>query len=133
MLLLGACSSFNMSAFDLSGLKYFVGVSPELQTISLRAENDVNGGYPLAVDVLLISDKKVFEALSNLRATEWFSGRTDYLRQHQKNIFLTAWELVPGQRLENVSLLQPDDAVVGALVFADYPGERTYRAAVLKQ
>lgn len=126
--LLAACSSV-----DLPNLGKYMWSDPQLQTISLRATKDVNAGYPIAVDVLLITDQKAYDTLSNLRSTEWFTGKVDYQRQYQKKISLMSWELVPGQKMDGVSLLSPSDTVVGALIFADYIGERSYRAAVTKQ
>ena len=125
-LLLVACST-------VSNLGQLLLPDVQLQTVTLEASKDVNGGYPVALDVLLLTDQKVYDALGNLRATEWFAGKADYLRQHQNKLFLTSWELVPGQRLEGVSLTVPPQAVIGTLIFADYLGDRTYRASVVKK
>lgn len=129
VLLLAGCSSM-LSTENWKKLLYS---GDKLQQVSILAASDVNSGYPVALDLLLVTDQKVFDALSALRATEWFAGKADFIRQHQKKLFVQSWELVPGQNFADVPMPFEATGTVGTLVFADYPGERSYRSVVQHQ
>ncbi|MEL0583201.1 hypothetical protein, partial [Neisseria gonorrhoeae] len=54
-------------------------------------------------------------------------------RQHQGKLVVLSWELVPGQQFLDVKMPPAASSVVGVLVYADYFGERSYRASVKNQ
>ncbi len=131
VMLLGGLSGCGvMSASKLSS---YIFSEQQLRLLSIMSSKDVNGGYPVALDLVVITDQKVFDALSVLRAAEWFAGKTDYVRQHQKALQVMSWEVVPKQEMMNISMPAFDSSTVGILVFADYLGDRTYRAIVKGQ
>lgn len=116
-----------------SKLSNYLFPEQQLRLLSIMSSKDVNGGYPVALDLVVVTDQKVFDALSGLRATEWFAGKTDYARQHQKVLQVMSWEVVPKQEMMNISMPAFDSATVGILIFADYLGDRSYRAIVKGQ
>lgn len=101
---------------------------PELQKISLSADRQANHGAPVAVDLVLVLEPKPFALLAALRAGEWFNHKTDLLRQHQNRLVVVSWEIVPGQSMTPTEIPSTNGNLVGVLIFADYPGEQTYRA-----
>lgn len=101
-----------------------------LKRVSIVADQQANNTSPVAVDIVIVKEKKVFDILSNLRAGEWFNARADLLRQHQSRVFVHSWEIVPGQKIEPPDPLSNESDVVGALVFADYAGDRAYRSDI---
>jgi hypothetical protein len=113
------------------GVKQALMIESRLQLLSLHSDEDVNQGYPVATDVVFVLESGLFDSLSRLKASEWFSGKTDLLRQHKKKIEVMSWELVPGQSFEDVAI--PSDIsgdAIGILIFADYLGDLSYRASV---
>lgn len=129
VVLLTGCSNL----FKMENWKNLLGNAEALQSISILTDQDVNGGYPLALDVVAITDLTVLNSLAGLRAAEWFSGKTDFQRQHQGKLTVFSWELVPGQIFTNIKVAQEPRNVVGIVVYADYLGERSYRASVQNQ
>lgn len=117
------------SVIDGTSWQRLLSLTPVLKKVSIEASDKVNGGYPVALDLVLVRDKLVYASLSNLTASEWYAGKKDYMRQHKQVLSVMAWEVVPGQRFQEVAVVADSDAV-GALVFAGYLGERTYRSAV---
>lgn len=95
--------------------------------ISQRANNN----NPIAVDLILVKDKKLYRELMKLSASEWFEKRNQYRRDYPKETGLTAgsWEWVPGQVVA-VEPIVLKYKVAGALVFANYLKPGTYRATV---
>ena len=131
VMLLGGLSGCGvMSAAKLSS---YIFSEQQLRLLSIVSSKDVNGGYPVALDLVVITDQKVFDALSVLRAREWFAGKADYMRQHQKVLEAMSWEVVPKQEMMNISMPAFDGSTVGILVFADYLGDRSYRAILKGQ
>jgi type VI secretion system protein len=103
---------------------------PPVTAVSLVATPGVNNGYPVAVDVVFVYDQTAWDALPKLRACEWFSARTDMKLLYARQLDILSWELVPGQRLNRVTLPERLRSALGAVVFADYTGTGAYRAVV---
>lgn len=101
---------------------------PALQKFSLRADRLSNNGAPVAVDLVLVFDKKPLAMLGALRAGEWFSNREDYLRQYQNQLRVASWEIVPGQIIKPMSVSEDQSKLVGVFIFADYLGAQSFRA-----
>lgn len=104
--------------------------TPPLTAISLHATPTVNKGYPIAVDVVFVYDKLAWDALTKLRAGEWFVARTDMKLLYAKQLDVLSWELVPGQRVQRVPLPERLRAALGTVIFADYTGTGAYRAVL---
>lgn len=104
--------------------------TPPVKSLGLVATSPANGGYPVAVDVVFVYDQGAWEALPKLKAGEWFTGRSDMKSRYATQLDVLSWELVPGQRVDNVELPPRLRAAVGAVVFADYNGPGAYRAVL---
>jgi type VI secretion system protein len=87
--------------------------------LHVTLDPEVNDNSPLAVDVVLVSDKTVLKELSALTAQTWFEKRTTLLRMHASEIHVTSWEWIPGQ--EVATLKVPRTGIAdGVLLFANY-------------
>lgn len=128
-LFMHGCSSF----FSAANWGRLLSNQSALQELSIIAAEDVNDGYPVALDIVFVKEQPVYDALANLRATEWFAGKQDYLRQYQKKMAVMSWEVVPGQQFSKVILPDESHAAGWALVFADYPGARNFRSVIQYQ
>jgi type VI secretion system protein len=103
------------------------GTLVNLQKFALSADRLSNNGSPVAVDLVLILDQKPLLRLGSLRASEWFNNRLDLQRQYPNQLKVTSWEIVPGQVIAPQTVMGDQGKLVGVLVFADYPGERSFR------
>jgi len=95
--------------------------------VSPRANNN----NPVAVDLILVKDKKLLNELMKISAAEWFEKRSQYRLDYPKETGLSAgsWEWVPGQ----VVKLDPIPfkfKAAGGLVFANYITPRAHRAVI---
>jgi type VI secretion system protein len=104
------------------------GSLPPLNKISLSADKLLNNGAPVAVDLVLVFDKKPLAVLGALRASEWFNNRQDLLRQYPSHLKVTSWEIVPGQMIQPTNVSEDQGKLVAVLIFANYLGERSFRA-----
>ena len=97
----------------------------------LQVEVDVRPGAnlnsPIAVELVVINDRKVLDKVQMLPAREWFQGREQFLRDNPKVAGACTWEQsrpclwewVPGQGKLELTLDVKAGAQWGVL-FADY-------------
>ncbi len=94
--------------------------------VSVRVEPNANGGNPVALDLLLVSDKELLKELQKLTAADWFEKRAQIILDHPKEgeLSVTRWEWVPGQ-VVNLDDVRVAPEVKAAVVYANYfsPGE----------
>ena len=85
-----------------------------------------NGENPVALDVLLVSDKELLKQLEKMSASDWFAKREQIILDHPKEdqLVVTRMEVVPGQVVEPTLLVVKSEIKAG-VVFANYfnPGE----------
>jgi hypothetical protein len=90
-----------------------------------------NGGNPVALDIVLVSDKNLLKELEKMTASQWFEKRNQIILDHPKEseMLVRQWEWAPGQ------VVAPDRLVVApeikaGIIFANYfnPGE--HRAVI---
>ena len=103
---------------------------PALQTITLITDRFSNNGAPVAVDLVLLLDKKPLAVLGALQAGEWFKNRHDLQREYSNQVQVTSWEAVPGQVIKLTKIPGDQGKLMGVLIYANYPGEKNFRADV---
>lgn len=89
---------------------------------------DLNLESPVAVELLVVYDKKLLKSLEQMTASQWFAKREQFLKDHsgkkKKALDHWKWEWVPGQVVPEQE--RPYQVgVAGGVVFANYftPGE----------
>lgn len=111
--------------------KHIPGMPKESKLgVLVHISEQANGGNPVALDLLLVSDKDLLKELQKMKASDWFARRDQIILDHPKErLVVRQWEWVPGQ------LISPDQLIVqpeikAAIVFANYfnPGE--HRAVI---
>jgi len=102
----------------------FGGQLPVEVTIDAAA----NENSPVAVDLLLVYDDKLVDALVAMPAAEWFSKKEQYVADHPK-VIVQGWEWVPGQAVEPFKVPYRPGAR-NVVLFADYQSEGAHRAVV---
>ncbi len=101
-------------------------------TVEVRVAERVNQDSPVAVEILMVYNKKLLGKLAEFTAQEWFDQREQYRRDYREGKDFDAWhwEWVPGQRVPDQQL-GFGAGVRGGLVFADYSTlGNPHRAAV---
>jgi type VI secretion system protein len=90
-----------------------------------------NKNNPVAVDLVLVSNKKLLKELMKMSAREWFERKRQIQLDYPKETDLGAgsWEWVPGQavQLDRVPVRR---AIIGGVVFANYVTDGAHRAVI---
>jgi len=99
--------------------------------VKVHVSPAANNNNPVAVDLVLVSDKKLLKELMKLSASEWFEQRHQFALDYPKELGLGAgrWEWVPGQQVQ-VDRVIVKSEVAGGVVFANYFNAGTHRAPV---
>lgn len=99
--------------------------------VKVHVSPAANNNNPVAVDLVLVSDKKLLQELMKMSASEWFEKRHQVALDYPKETSLGAgqWEWVPGQQVK-VDRVTVKYEVVGGVVFANYFNAGTHRAPI---
>ena len=123
LLLAGFCLQ---ACGTLGGVKsLFGGVFP----VEVQISPDLNQSSPIALEIVVIYDKKVLETLRQMPAREWFEQRAQILRDHQGGLRTWGFEWVPGQEVEPLALRYDVGAKQG-VIFADFFSPGPHRLLV---
>jgi len=90
-----------------------------------------NNNNPVALDLVLVKNGKLFKELMKIPASEWFEKRKQYRLDYPKEIGLNAgsWEWVPGQVVK-IDPIAFKEKYAGGLVFANYFSPGAHRAVI---
>jgi hypothetical protein len=99
--------------------------------VKVHVSPKANNNNPVAVDLVLVSDKKLLQELMKMSASEWFEKRHQVTLDYPKEIGLSAgrWEWVPGQQVK-VDRMTVKFEVVGGVIFANYFNAGAHRAPI---
>ena len=99
--------------------------------VKVHIASSANNNNPVAVDLVLVSDKKLLKELKQMSAREWFEKRHQVQLDYPKETDLDAgrWEWVPGQQVK-LDLVPVKMEIVGGLVFANYFNAGPHRASI---
>jgi hypothetical protein len=97
--------------------------------VRVRISEDANNGNPVALDLVMVSDKKLLEELQKMTAEEWFKSREQIKLDFPKKgqVEVKNWEWVPGQLVE-VQEMTVTPEIRGGIVFASYFKPGAHRA-----
>src|SRR5215813_6208317 len=89
--------------------------------VKVHVSSKANNNNPVAVDLVLVKDKKLLKELMKMSASDWFEKRHQVELDYPKETALAAgrWEWVPGQQVKLDSMPVNVD-IVGGLIFANY-------------
>lgn len=102
----------------------------QTESVALAASPGVNNGFPVAVDVVSVSDEAFPAILAELPARTWFERKESFVANNGTVLRVDSFELLPGQSVEDIDFGWSDRRSVKAIfVFADYvtPGEHRGR------
>ena len=112
--------------FASCGVKRLFGGKLPFEVVIDQA---LNRNSPIAVEMVIIYDKKLLPILLELTAEEWFGTREQYNRDFPKGFDSWSWEWVPGQEVSRKEIKFRTGAKAG-LVFADYYVPGTHRQRI---
>lgn len=97
--------------------------------VKVNVSPQANNNNPVALDLVLVKNKKLFKELMKISASEWFEKRNQYRLDYPKENGLNAgsWEWVPGQ-VVTIDPMPFKDKFAGGLVFANYFTPGAHRA-----
>lgn len=114
----------------LAGCIPFVGGSPvQLRGYALSAAPAANDSSPVAVDVVVVTDRALVAPVSKLSAADWFATRGQLLLDNPRGLAVTSLEPVPGQALP-FQRLRWKGTAQAAFVFAGYAAPGHHRVRV---
>lgn len=98
--------------------------------VHVHVAEDANQKSPVALDLLLVYDKRLLKKLENMSASAWFAKRQQFRMDYpnRRGFESCEWEWVPGQDIPILKLPLKAKAK-GGLIFANYftPGEHRAR------
>ena len=99
--------------------------------VKVHVSAAANRNNPVAVDLILVSDKKLLKELMKMSAKDWFAQKHQVQLDYPKEKDLTAgsWEWVPGQTVK-LDRFTVRLEIVGGVVFANYLTDGIHRAAI---
>jgi len=99
--------------------------------VQVHVSPKANNNNPVAVDLVLVTDKKLLKELMKMSAGEWFEKRHQVELDYPKETALNAgrWEWVPGQDVQ-VDRVPVNMDVVGGVIFANYFNAGPHRAPI---
>ena len=99
--------------------------------VKVHVSPKANNNNPVAVDLVLVTDKKLLQELMKMSASEWFEKRHQVELDYPKEPGLNAgrWEWVPGQDVK-IDQVPVKMEVVGGVIFANYFNAGTHRAPI---
>jgi type VI secretion system protein len=104
-------------------------VRPSSLDLNITIDPVANENSPVALDLVLIKDKKFWKTATAMAAKDWFAQRSDLKRRYRKKLEVHSWEWVPGQAIAPIIIKVPR-RFSGAMVFANYPLPGTHSAPV---
>ena len=112
-------------------VKRVSGAGDSKLDVKVHVSPNANNNNPVAVDLVLVTDKKLLQELMKMSANEWFEKRHQVELDYPKETGLGAgrWEWVPGQDVK-VDQVPVKMEIVGGVVFARYFNAGTHRAPI---
>jgi hypothetical protein len=97
--------------------------------VEVLVDPKLNQGSALAVDLVVIKDKKLAPVVLEMSARDWFRQREQFARDHPSGFMTWSWEVVPGEAVEPRAV-EVGRGVETAVVFADYLAPGPHREQV---
>ncbi|MCM0043389.1 MAG: hypothetical protein NBV65_02025 [Burkholderiaceae bacterium] len=128
-LLLASCSTVS----SVNSFLFPPGVKPDWDSLSLYVDPAANRDFPMAVDIVLVSDEALAKRIAAMKAADWFAARDGLRKMPGGELDIVSVELPPGESLTLPGKRFSGRRVFAALAFADYfsGGEQSARLETL--
>jgi type VI secretion system protein len=110
------------------------GAKLDWESVTLSIAAGANRDYPIAIDMVLVSDEALAQRLLGMSARDWFSARSGLRKTYPDVLSVDSLELAPGESLTVPGKRWSGRRVAAAVVFADYlvPGPHLVRIESLR-
>ena len=107
-----------------------MGIRKEIKFfMQVNVSPAANNNNPIAMDFVMVLDKKLIKEVGKLAAKDWFDRRIQIQRDYPNLTEIVPWELVPGQHTGTITV-DVNPKAQGAFLFAKYLNAADNRAAV---
>lgn len=120
-----------LSTSGCSSMKNWVvpqGSKLHWESLSMHVVAGANRDFPLAIDVVMVSDEALAQRLSTMSSREWFAARESLRKTNPETLDFDSLEIAPGESLMQSGKRWSGRRVFAALVFADYFAEGLHLA-----
>ena len=91
-----------------------------LQEIEFQVSRNMNNNSPVAIHVLVIYKKRVWDVLTQMNSQDYFMNADQLYQQYGDNIDRFTYEAIPGMPMLPAQINLSNDFAEGILVFARY-------------
>jgi type VI secretion system protein len=98
-------------------------------TMQVTVVPGANNDSPIAVDLVMIFDKKLVKQIEAMPTKDWFDRRMQIARDFERKLDIASWEWVPGTQTGPIAI-GIKQKVYGAFIFANYQNGTENRAPV---
>ena len=119
-----------IALFAVSSCGIFPKMIADIETdvISISAVSDANGGYPIAVDIVVLNDSALVQAVQGMSAKNWFQGKEQFILDHRVASTVILREVVPGKTAPKIELERSVRVnALSVFAFANYINEGSHR------
>jgi type VI secretion system protein len=134
--LLTCCSIFLVGCGGndvVSAMKSMINMQPAkvwIEKVHFKATDDVNDTSPITVNIVIPYKPDLMQELSKMDADAYFQKVEQIKSDNAGKIDVFSWDLIRGQRLDDVPINPSKVTGEGVLVFARYSSPGPHRIAV---
>jgi type VI secretion system protein len=128
-LLLSGCASDVV----MSSIKSVLGFQPAkvwLEKVHFKAADNVNDSSPVTVHILIPYTADLLKDLMKIDADAYFQKANQIKIDNAGNLDVFSWDIIRGQRLNDVAITPSKLSGEGIVVFARYGTPGPHRAAI---
>ena len=107
------------------------GSSPpeiDTRTIEVQVGPAANHNSAVALDICYVFNEQLLTQVQTLSAKDWFKQRGEIRSLYPKDVVVSSYELVPGQRGPIEKVTSKNEDAIGVFAFANYQDEGAHRA-----
>jgi type VI secretion system protein len=110
----------------------FLCVAPSgLGRLTITTEPGANGGLATEVDLVFVTDNRVYERIGQMKARDYFAQREQMVRDFPSGFKIRSFGLEPTQR-QIAYKTEPPCNLVGTLLFVNYNNDKPNRIRLKK-
>jgi type VI secretion system protein len=133
LFLLANCGGGGSGGDFMASIKSAMNMEPTkvwLQRIYFEVDEKLNNDAPVTMDVLIVYEQSLLEAIAKLNASQYFGKREQIQRDGGNALQTYTFELVPGQTLPPQPIKLAHVTGKGIIVFARYATPGDHRQAI---
>jgi type VI secretion system protein len=102
-----------------------------LNRLTITTEPGTNGGLATEIDLVFVTNKKVYKTIELMKASDYFAQREQLVRDFPSGFKIRSFGLEPTQH-QTAYKTEPPCGLVGTLLFINYDNEKPNRIRLKK-